>query len=200
MSARFTSARFVGRERELARLAEALEGGRAGRSSTLLISGSGGLGASRLLDEAERRIAALPEPLAVVRCRSRPGRSGDPYAPVVAGLERLVGGLADRELARVAGTGAEELAKLLPGSGARLDGLGLLPARPTVTEPERRQTRMLESILGLLLRIGERDPGRARRSRTSSRPMPGPARSRRSSPGSRGPGGCASWPPTSPTS
>ncbi len=158
MPARFSSARFVGRERELARLAQALEGAVAGRSSTLLISGSSGLGASRIIDEAERRIAALPEPLAVVRCRSRPGRAGDPYAPVAAGLERLVGGLPDRELARVAGTGAEELANLLPGIVSRLDGLGLLPARPTVTEPERRQSRMLESILGLLLRIGERVP------------------------------------------
>jgi DNA-binding CsgD family transcriptional regulator/tetratricopeptide (TPR) repeat protein len=158
MPARFSSARFVGRERELARLADVLEAAVAGRSSTLLISGSSGLGVSRLIDEAERRIAALPEPLVVVRCRSRPGRTGDPYAPVAAGLGRLVGSLPDAELARVAGIGAEELAKLLPGIVTRLGDLGLLPGRPTVTEPERRQTRMLESILGLLLRIGERIP------------------------------------------
>ena len=73
MAARFTSARFIGRERELARLAGALEAAAAGRPSTILLSGSGGLGASRLLDEAERRIAALPEPFTVVRCRARPG-------------------------------------------------------------------------------------------------------------------------------
>src|SRR5207344_1464573 len=111
MPARFSSARFVGRERELARLAEALEAAVDGRASTLLVAGSGGLGVSRLIDEAERRIAGLPEPLVVVRCRARPGRSGDPYAPVVAGLETLIAGFDDRELARVAGTGAEELAK-----------------------------------------------------------------------------------------
>ena len=158
MAARFTSARFVGRERELARLADALEAAVDGRSSTLLISGSGGLGASRLLDEAERRIALLPEPLVVVRCRSRPGRVGDPYAPVAAGLERLIEGLSDRELARVAGTGIEELGRLLPGIVERLGRLGVLPARPAVTDPERRQTRMLESILGMLNRIGEKVP------------------------------------------
>ena len=158
MAARFTSARFVGRERELARLADALEAAVDGRSSTLLISGSGGLGASRLLDEAERRIALLPEPLVVVRCRARPGRVGDPYAPVAAGLERLIAGLSDRELARVAGTGVEELGRLLPGIVERLGRLGVLPARPAVTDPERRQTRMLESILGMLHRIGERVP------------------------------------------
>ena len=127
-------------------------------SSTLLVSGSGGLGVSRLLDEAERRIAGLPEDLVVVRCRARPGRIGDPYAPVATGLETLVAEFDDRELARVAGIGAEELAKLLPATVDRLGAVGLLPARPTVTEPERRQTRMLESILGLLIRIGERTP------------------------------------------
>jgi hypothetical protein len=77
---------------------------------------------------------------------------------VVAGLETLIAGFDDRELARVAGTGAEELAKLLPTTVDRLAQIGLLPIRPTVTEPERRQTRMLESILGLLIRIGERTP------------------------------------------
>ena len=158
MPARFSSARFVGRERELARLADALEAAVDGRASTILVAGSGGLGASRLLDEAERRIASLPEPFVVVRCRSRPGRSGDAYAPIAAGLERLLAGFNDRDLAHVTGTSAEEIAKLIPGIVGRLADLGLLPPRPTVTEPERRQTRMLESILGLLIRIGEGTP------------------------------------------
>jgi len=158
MSASFTSARFVGRERELVQIADALEAAADGRASTLLIAGSGGLGVGRLLDEAERRIRLLPEPIVVARCRSRPGRSGDPFGSIVPSLERLVADLGDPELARVAGTGAEELARLLPDLGARVAGLGILPARPTVTEPERRQTRVLESILGLLSRMAERTP------------------------------------------
>ena len=137
MPARFSSARFVGRERELARLADALEATAEGRSSTILISGSSGLGASRLIDEAERRIASLPETFAVVRCRARPGRAADSYAPVAIGLERLVAGLPDRDLARVAGTGAEELAKLLPGIVSRLDGS--CPAGPA--SPSRSGAR-----------------------------------------------------------
>ena len=48
--------------------------------------------------------------------------------------------------------------KLLPATAGRLDRLGLLPARPTVTDPEMRHTRMLESILGLLHGIGEQVP------------------------------------------
>jgi DNA-binding CsgD family transcriptional regulator/tetratricopeptide (TPR) repeat protein len=158
MAARFTSARFIGRERELARLAGALEAAAAGRPSTILLSGSGGLGASRLLDEAERRIAGLPEPFMVIRCRARPGQVGDPFTPVATGLGRLLAELPDRELGRVVGPGAEEIGRLLPGMVPRLDELGLMPARPTITEPERRQTRMLESILDVLHRVGERQP------------------------------------------
>ena len=158
MSSRFTSERFVGRQRELARLATALDAASAGNSSTLLLAADAGLGASRLLDETELRIARLPEPMVVVRCLARPGRSGDPYAPVSAGLGQLVAGLSDADLARVAGTGAEELARLLPALSERLATLDLLPARATRTEPERRQTRMLESILGVLSRIAERTP------------------------------------------
>jgi len=48
MAVTFTSARFVGRERELARIAAALEATSAGRSTTLLIAGAGGVGVSRL--------------------------------------------------------------------------------------------------------------------------------------------------------
>ncbi len=158
MSPRFTSDRFVGRQRELAQLADALEAASAGNSSTLLVAAGAGFGASRLLDEAERRIARLPQSMVVLRCLALPGRSGDPYAPVAAGLGQLVSGLPDAELARVAGTGAEELARLLPSLSRRLAKLGLLPARATRTEPERRQTRMLESILGVLSRIAERTP------------------------------------------
>ena len=47
MSAGFTSARFIGRERELVRIADALEAAADGRASTLLIAGSGGLGVGR---------------------------------------------------------------------------------------------------------------------------------------------------------
>lgn len=126
--------------------------------STLLITGSGGIGVSRLIDEAERRIGGLPERITVVRCRSRPGRIGDPYAPVVEGLGRVLGRLPDLDLRLVVGSGAEVLSQLMPDLSRRLDGLGILPPMPSVTESERRLTRALESILGVFSRIGERTP------------------------------------------
>jgi len=73
MPGRFTSARFVGREAAFGRLAAVLDGAAAGHATTLLVSGGGGVGVSRFLDEAEVRLAALPEPLLVLRGRARPG-------------------------------------------------------------------------------------------------------------------------------
>ena len=158
MAATFTSARFVGRERELARIAAALEATSAGRSTTLLIAGAGGVGVSRLLTETRQRLAGLAEPFEVIRCRARPGRSGDPYAPVSVALTRLLDRVPDGELPALIETGAQEVLRLVPDAQARLAALGLLPAGPTTIDPERRQTRMLEAILGLLTRLGERRP------------------------------------------
>ncbi len=158
MAARFTSARFVGRERELARIATALEATADGRSTTLLIAGAGGVGASRLVSETHHRLASLSEPFEVIRARSRSGRSGDPYAPVGVAFSRLLDRVPDAELPALVETGAEELLRLMPDLQGRLATLGLLPARRTTIDPERRQTRMLEAILGLLTRLGERRP------------------------------------------
>ncbi len=158
MAATFTSARFVGRERELARIAVALEAAAAGRSTTLLIAGAGGVGVSRLLTETHVRLAGLAEPFEVVRCRARPGRSGDPYAPLSVALTRLLERVPDGELTSLVETGAREILRLVPDAHSRLAGLGLLPDGPDWIGPERRQTRMLEAILGLLTRLGDRRP------------------------------------------
>ena len=56
------------------------------------------------------------------------------------------------------GSATEELLRLLPELGARLnerDGVGSVSL---TTVPERRQARMLEGILGVLGRLGERRP------------------------------------------
>ena len=59
MPAGFTSATFVGRESAFARFAPALEATAAGMPTTVLIEGTGGIGASRFLTEAMARLAAL---------------------------------------------------------------------------------------------------------------------------------------------
>src|SRR5258705_5476479 len=59
MATRYVSERFVGRERELSRLAVALDAATDGRSPRVLIGGPGGTGVSRLVDETVRRVDRL---------------------------------------------------------------------------------------------------------------------------------------------
>ena len=158
MAARITSARFVGRDAAFARLATVLDGAAAGRAESVLVSGSGGVGVSRFLDEAGARLAALPQPFDVLRSRALPAGTDPPYAPLLRALGPRLRAMPDTELATVVGAGAEDLVRLLPDLGPRLAAGGLLPARPTLVAPERRQSGVLEGILGVLGRLGERSP------------------------------------------
>ena len=82
MGTRYVSERLVGRERELSRLAIALDGASDGRSPRVLIGGPGGVGVSRLVDETVRRVARLDEPFRVVRCTAYAGLRHAANAPV----------------------------------------------------------------------------------------------------------------------
>ena len=67
MPATYTSARFVGREDAFAKLATVIRSSAAGDSATLLIDGTAGVGTSRFIDEAIRRVSGLQEPMTVMR-------------------------------------------------------------------------------------------------------------------------------------
>ncbi|HTK45831.1 MAG TPA: LuxR C-terminal-related transcriptional regulator [Patescibacteria group bacterium] len=157
MPARFSSERFVGRERELSQLAVALEAAADGRSPRLLLSGAGGMGVSRLVSEAVRRVGRLAEPFQVVRCTAVPARNRAAYGPIVEGFSPWLGALDDAELQRVVGPGAEPIARLLPSVAPRL-GSVIRHARRESIAPERRGAWIAESIQGLLERAGERRP------------------------------------------
>jgi DNA-binding CsgD family transcriptional regulator/tetratricopeptide (TPR) repeat protein len=153
----FTSVRFVGREREFARLAAALDATAEGRATTLLLESRAGHGASRFLSEVERRLADAPEPFLVLRGRSY-GAADGPYTPILGSLGAILESLPDAELATLVGPAVEDHLKLLPWLRPRLERLGALPEHATTTDPERRQPRVLEGILGLLGRLSERSP------------------------------------------
>ena len=157
MPAKFSSERFVGRERELSQLAVALEAAADGRSPRLLVSGRGGVGVSRLVTEVERRVRQLGEPFQVVRCRAVPARGRAAYGPVTEGLTEWLSSLDEGELRRAAGAGAEPLARLLPEVAPRLAG-EIKHARRESIAPERRSAWIGEAVQGLLERAGERRP------------------------------------------
>ncbi len=158
MASRLVSDRFVGRERELAAVADALETAAGGTPATLVLAGTAGAGATRLLDETIRRLSAASEPVVVLRGTAYPSRRGLPYATVAAALLRHLVPLDDPDVASLVGGGAAEIARLLSPLAPRLSALGLVPARPPVVARRGREARMLEALLGVVSRIADRGP------------------------------------------
>jgi DNA-binding CsgD family transcriptional regulator/tetratricopeptide (TPR) repeat protein len=158
MSGSSEHAGFVGRERELARIAARLEMAAAGERATVLLSGAGGIGVTRLVDETANRVGRLAKPFTVIRARAYGGRSGEPFAPLVVALDTFLGGLTDDELVEVVGPSGASTAALVPLIRSRLERLGLLNDQPLLIAPERRLAWMAEGVLGLLDRAGERSP------------------------------------------
>ncbi len=158
MPATFTSARFVGREDAFTKLASVLQAATAGDSGTLLLDGTAGIGTTRFVDEAIRRVGALHEPMTVLRGGAFGAMTDSPYAPIVRAMRPALAALPDRDLAAIMGSATDALLRLLPELDARLgaDVDGDRTALTTV--PERRQARLLEGILGVLGRLGERRP------------------------------------------
>ena len=155
---RISSKLFVGRERQLERIAVGLQGAADGRPNALVLSATAGLGLSRLLGETRRRIASLAEPFASVHGVALPATSGVPYAPITAALENLLAPLPDETLAALVGPTGDAIARLVPGIKPRLAELERLPDRPRIAAAEWREARMFEAVLGLLERLGERQP------------------------------------------
>jgi DNA-binding CsgD family transcriptional regulator/tetratricopeptide (TPR) repeat protein len=153
-----TSPVFVGRRRELEQVGAALAAAAAGRPTTLLIEGAAGLGASRLLDEVERRLGSQREPHLVLRGRARIATRGDAYAPLVEAIAPTLDQLSDRELAFVVGPGGQLLERLLPRIAPRLGSLGLIAGRASVTSPVRAQGALIEAVAGVLTRLSDARP------------------------------------------
>jgi DNA-binding CsgD family transcriptional regulator/tetratricopeptide (TPR) repeat protein len=158
MPARYASARFVGREDAFARLASVLQSASAGDAGALMIDGTSGVGATRFIDEVVRRVAALHEPMLVVRGGAYGLGTDRPYAPFIRALRPTLANLPDDVFQTVIGSASDELLRLLPELAPRL------PATPTdggpnrTTVPERRQPRLLEGVLGVLSRLSEIRP------------------------------------------
>lgn len=153
-----TSAAFVGRRRELAHLASVLGAVAEGRATTVLLTAGGGIGATRFLTEAERRLEGLSQPFLVLRGAATPATTGAPYRPVCDALRPLLEVADDRALVELVGTGGEGLGRMIPTLAPRLTRLGLLPKRPSIAAPGRRQARLFEAVLGVLGRLADRQP------------------------------------------
>ncbi|HZR80518.1 MAG TPA: sigma 54-interacting transcriptional regulator [Candidatus Binatia bacterium] len=91
---------FVGRQRELALLEDALRSADAGHGQVVFLAGEAGIGKSRLLLEFRSRLRDRPHLWVEGRCASYGGTT--PFFPVVDGLRRLFG-IDDRDDEAAAG-------------------------------------------------------------------------------------------------
>jgi DNA-binding CsgD family transcriptional regulator/tetratricopeptide (TPR) repeat protein len=143
---------FVGRERELARLADGLERAAGGDIQRISLQGPAGIGVTRLLSELEARLADLPD-IVVARGIASEPRSGVPYDALASALRYALARLPDERLLDVVGPAGYDLAILLPDLAERLDALGAVPREPLLSAPDQRGARMAEAALGALERL-----------------------------------------------
>ena len=104
---------FLGRERELAQLAEAVRRVAEGRLGSVVVTGPAGIGCTRLLDELSNRVSSVP---GVLACRGRAyaPAQGMPYQAVGAALACALAGVPDEDLSRVVGDVGADLFALVP--------------------------------------------------------------------------------------
>ena len=131
---------FVGREAELRALLDALHDARDGRGGAVLISGEPGIGKSRLVDELTAR--ARDDGMAVLRGRCWESGGAPAYWPWVQVLRAYTRGVEPEHLRARLGTGAPELAQLLPELREVLDDI----PRPVVRDPEALRFRLFDAV------------------------------------------------------
>ena len=152
MATRVSSARVVGRGRELAELEAALADAAQRKPSIAFVAGESGVGKTRLLVEFERRAQDTSPPARVIGGDCVELGEGElPYAPLVAALRPLAREQ-DPVVAALPEATRGELGALLPG---------LAPARadePSSERDDAAQGRLFEALLTLFDSLGEDQP------------------------------------------
>ncbi len=143
---------FVGRERELEELLVGLEDAVAGHGRLFLLVGEPGIGKSRLADELMTRARARGARVLIGRCWEAGGAPA--YWPWVQSLRALLREAEPAALQAQLGTGASDLAQLLP---ELRDPFPDLPEPPAL-EPESARFRLFEAVSAFLTRAGQARP------------------------------------------
>ena len=135
---------FVGRERELGELLAGLEDALAGRGRLFLLAGEPGIGKSRLTEELAVRARARGARLLVGRCWEAGGAPA--YWPWVQALRTYIRDIDPLELRQHLGSGAADLAQMLPELRELLADLAPTPA----LESEAARFRLFDAVATFL--------------------------------------------------
>ncbi len=143
---------FVGRERELSLLQEALADARSGHGRLVLLSGEAGIGKSRLADELASRATDVGAHVLWGRCWEAGGAPA--FWPWVQALRSWVRGREPRTLREELGAGAADVAQLLP---ELRDVFPDLP-EPTALDSDDARFRLFDSTSAFLRRAAAAEP------------------------------------------
>ena len=135
---------FVGRDRELAEMLEALDASGSGRGRVILLGGEPGIGKSRLADELATRARANGHQ--VLWGRGWDGAGAPAYWPWVQALRAHLRSADRDELRRQLGSGARDIAQMLPELRDRYPDL---PA-PAEAESASARFQLFDSTVAFL--------------------------------------------------
>jgi DNA-binding CsgD family transcriptional regulator/tetratricopeptide (TPR) repeat protein len=136
---------LVGRERELARLAAAVDRTVAGEPGVVLVGGEAGIGKSRLIQAA---LDGRTDVRVLAGGCIELGGEGLPLVPLVDALRTLARTTSPEDLGRFLGAARPELGRLLPE----------LATADTPPAPAGGTAQLFELVLGVLGRIGQERP------------------------------------------
>ena len=144
---------FVGRERELAELRAGLDDVGAGHGRMFLLSGEPGIGKTRLAEEISNDASARG--MRVVWGRCWEGGGAPAYWPFIQILRACVEGLDVEHLKALLGSGASEIARLIPELKLSLPSL---EEAKTGTDSESSRFLLFDSVATLLKNVARGGP------------------------------------------
>jgi DNA-binding CsgD family transcriptional regulator/tetratricopeptide (TPR) repeat protein len=140
---------FVGRDRESARLGEALALTTSGTGQVLIVGGEAGIGKTRLFERFAAHVEARGGAVVAGSCLPL-GGSRLPYAPVAEALRDLIRSTEPGRLPALLGPGRHELRRLLPELGRPT------PRDAPAGQGDRHgQLRLFEAVADLVERLAQ---------------------------------------------
>jgi tetratricopeptide (TPR) repeat protein len=142
---------FVGRERELGALVDALEAARAGSGRLFLLAGEPGIGKSRLADELGS--LARERAVRVVWGRCWEAGGAPAYWPWVQSIRALIRSADPETLRRDLAGGAGDVAQIVPDVRDLVRGV----EEPPSLDPESSRFRLFDAVARFLVAAAEPD-------------------------------------------
>src|ERR671914_1743503 len=142
--ATLTGGEFVGRQQEMGKLKGVLEDALSGRGQLLMLVGEPGIGKTRTAQELASYAEARGAQVLWGWCYEEVG--APPYWPWVQPLRSYIQHQEPEQLRSQMGSGAADIAEIIPDVRERLPGL----EPPLALEPEQARFRLFDSIATFL--------------------------------------------------